>query len=45
MIYYVTSLFLEGKGAAVRYATQFREYALMRKRDSAQERIQLLANP
>ena len=43
MIYYVTSLFLEGKGAAVRYATQFREYALMRKRDSAQERIQLLA--
>ena len=35
--------FLEGKGAAVRYATQFREYALMRKRHSAQERIQLLA--
>jgi zinc transporter ZupT len=43
IIYYVVSLFLEGKGAAVRYATQFREYALMRKRRSAQERIQLLA--
>jgi len=43
MIYYATSLFLEGKGAAVRYATQFREYALARKKDAAQERIQLLA--
>jgi zinc transporter ZupT len=43
MIYYLASLFLEGKGAAVRYATQFREYALTRKRNSTQERIQLLA--
>jgi CRP-like cAMP-binding protein len=43
MLYYATSLFLEGKGAAVRYATQFREYALARKKGAAQERIALLA--
>ena len=42
-IYYVTSLFLEGKGAAIRYATQFREYALTKKRRDANERIPLLA--
>ena len=30
IVYYGTSLFLEGKGAAVRYATRFREYALAR---------------
>src|ERR1700737_4640229 len=28
IIYYSASLFLEKKGAAVRYVTQFREYAL-----------------
>lgn len=43
MIYYGASLFLEGKGAAVRYATQFREYALARKKHASKERIQLLA--
>jgi hypothetical protein len=31
IVYYWASLFLEGKGAAVRYATQFREFALARK--------------
>ena len=43
IIYYWASLFLEGKGAAVRYATQFREFALARKQHAAQERIELLA--
>lgn len=41
-IYFVTSLFLEGKGAAIRYATQFREYALAKKQRDATERIALL---
>jgi zinc transporter ZupT len=43
VIYYSTSLFLEKKGAAVRYVTQFREYALARKQADASERIKLLA--
>ena len=43
VIYYAASLFLEGKGAAVRYASQFREYALARRKDASRERIQLLA--
>jgi CRP-like cAMP-binding protein len=43
IIYYSTSLFLEKKGAAVRYVTQFREYALARKQADASERIKLLA--
>ena len=43
IIYYWASLFLEGKGAAVRYATQFREFALARKQHAAKERIGLLA--
>ena len=43
IIYYWASLFLEGKGAAVRYATQFREFALARKQHAAKERIELLA--
>jgi CRP-like cAMP-binding protein len=43
MIYYGTSIFLEEKGAAVRYASQFREFALARKRHASKERIQLLA--
>src|ERR1700754_3970555 len=43
IVYYWTSLFLEKKGAAVRYVTQFREYALARKSEDAAERIKLLA--
>ncbi len=43
IIYYWASLFLERKGAAVRYATQFREFALARKQHAAKERIKLLA--
>jgi len=43
IIYYSTSLFLEKKGAAVRYVTQFREYALARKRADVNEQIKLLA--
>ena len=42
-IYYATSRALEKKGAAVRYGTQFREYALARKQADAAERIKLLA--
>jgi zinc transporter ZupT len=41
--YYSASLFLEKKGAAVRYVTQFREYAMARKQADAGERIKLLA--
>src|SRR4030088_1400059 len=41
--YYWASLFLQKKGAAVRYVTQFREYALARKQADANERIKLLA--
>ena len=43
VIYFSASLFLERKGAAVRYVTQFREYALARKQADASERIKLLA--
>jgi zinc transporter ZupT len=43
IIYYSASLFLEQKGAAVRYVTQFREYALARKQADASDRINLLA--
>src|SRR5450631_1352308 len=43
IIYYSASLFLESKGAAVRYVTQFREYAMARKQVDASERIKLLA--
>jgi CRP-like cAMP-binding protein len=43
IIYYSASIFLEKKGAAVRYVTQFREYALARKQSDASERIKLLA--
>jgi CRP-like cAMP-binding protein len=43
VIYYSASLFLEKKGAAVRYVTQFREYALARKQADASQRIKLLA--
>ena len=41
--YYSASLFLEKKGAAVRYVTQFREYALSRKHASASKPIKLLS--
>lgn len=44
VIYYSASRFLEGKGAAVRYGTQFREYALTRKRADIDARIKLLAS-
>jgi CRP-like cAMP-binding protein len=43
VIYYSASLFLERKGAAVRYGTQFREYALTRKQKDIDARIKLLA--
>jgi zinc transporter ZupT len=43
VIYYTTSLFLDQKGAAVRYPTRFREYALGRKRKDAQKTIRLLS--
>jgi hypothetical protein len=43
VIYYSASIFLEKKGAAVRYVTQFREYALARKQADTKARIKLLA--
>jgi CRP-like cAMP-binding protein len=43
VLYYSTSLFLEKRGAAVRYGTQFREYALTRKQQDIAARIRLLA--
>lgn len=43
VIYYTASISLEKKGAAVRYVTQFREYALARKQADIKERIELLA--
>src|SRR6202453_180946 len=43
IIYYFTSLFLDQKGAAIRYPTRFREYALGRKQKNAKETIQLLS--
>jgi len=42
-LYYFASIFLEKKGAAVRYQTRFREYARSRKREAARETINLLA--
>jgi hypothetical protein len=44
VIYYSASLFLEQKGAAVRYITQFREYAMARKQGDANERVELPRN-
>lgn len=43
VIYYATSLFLDQKGAAIRYPTRFYEYALGRKHKAAEEKIKLLA--
>jgi CRP-like cAMP-binding protein len=44
VLYYSTSLYLEKRGAAVRYGTQFREYALTRKQQDIAARIKLLAS-
>ena len=43
LIYYVAALYLEKKGAAIRYPTRFREYARERRRQNAEETIELLA--
>jgi CRP-like cAMP-binding protein len=43
VIYYVASLFLEHKGAALRYPSRFMEYALNRKRQQVGERLALLS--
>jgi CRP-like cAMP-binding protein len=43
IIYYFTSLFLDQKGAAIRYPTRFREYALGRKQEEAKQTIRLLS--
>ncbi len=43
IIYYFTFLFLDQKGAAIRYPTRFREYALGRKQQDAKETIRLLS--
>src|SRR5215475_13854549 len=43
IIYYSASLFLEKKGAAVRYPTRFREYALEHKQEETKELIRLLS--
>jgi len=43
LIYYIAALYLERKGAAIRYPTRFREYARERRRQNAEETIELLA--
>jgi zinc transporter ZupT len=43
VIYFFTSLFLDQKGAAIRYPTRFREYALGQKQKDAREKILLLS--
>src|SRR5258705_13784700 len=43
LIYYRAALFLERRGAAVRYRTRFREFAQQRKREDARELIELLS--
>src|SRR5271156_1484914 len=43
VIYYFPSLFLDQKGAAIRYPTRFREYALGQKQKDAKEKIELLS--
>jgi len=43
IIYYVASLALERRGAAVRFPSRFREYARSRRRQDASETIRLLA--
>jgi CRP-like cAMP-binding protein len=44
VVYYVASLFLEQKGAALRYPSRFIEYALNRKRQAASEHLALLSH-
>ncbi|QEX24364.1 hypothetical protein FRZ61_43050 [Hypericibacter adhaerens] len=43
VIYYIASLALERRGAAVRFPSRFREYAQSRRRQDAGETIRLLA--
>jgi CRP-like cAMP-binding protein len=43
IIYYVTSLFLDQKGAALRYPSRFLKYALDRKRHAVGDRLELLS--
>ena len=43
LIYYRTALYLEAKGAAIRYPTRFREFAESRKREDSEALIRLLA--
>lgn len=43
VLYYVASLFLEQKGAALRYPSRFMEYALNRKRRALSEKLTLLS--
>lgn len=43
VIYYVTSLFLEQKGAALRYPSRFLEYARDQKRRASERNLALLA--
>jgi zinc transporter ZupT len=42
-IYYVASILLEQKGAALRYPSRFLEFALERKRNAASENLELLS--
>src|SRR4051794_35329143 len=42
-VYYGCSLFLEQKGAALRYPSRFMEYALKRKRQAVGEKLALLS--
>ena len=42
-MYYGATIYLEGKGAAVRYPTRFREYAIERKQQETRALIELLA--
>jgi zinc transporter ZupT len=39
IIYFTSSLYLEGKGAAIRSPTQFKEYALARKHEQTKELV------
>jgi CRP-like cAMP-binding protein len=43
VVYYVAALFLEEKGAALRYPSRFMEYALKRKRKEVGEKLALLS--
>jgi len=42
-IYYAATIYLERRGAAVRYATHFQEYAMVRKQQETRELIGLLS--